>query len=223
MIKDSIPSTPERELDHNIRIETIVVAAINRLKEVHYDNAKNLKKDLEEVRDLIGDQHSSTLQLRAAKSGLIEAIARAIIMLERFNELDAAKSVLEELDVYYRGMSYSYVYPPFSKTLIKAHLDHCEELDKKLDGITDAKEREITTAAILYKKQRLLAMVEYAGKLCEKSKKLSTIDARFAFADARSGIGYVYSHYSTVKLVEEEGKLTLVVKPPAIKPLYFEL
>ncbi|KAI8865558.1 hypothetical protein GQ42DRAFT_165986 [Ramicandelaber brevisporus] len=215
MIKESIPSSSHSGVDHSTRIENILVAAINQVKNGHYDNANRIKKDLGKIERELGGQHLSARRLIAAKSGLIEAVARAIIMLHRFNELGVAEPMLKKLYVYRRYFT--------NFSLEQVHKDFCKEWDKKLDGITDAKELEITTAAILYKKQRIYSMIKYASQLCKASKRMPVAAGRIALRDARLGIGAANPPGSTVKLVEEEGKLTLVVKPPAIKPLYFEL
>ncbi|KAI8866093.1 hypothetical protein GQ42DRAFT_165702 [Ramicandelaber brevisporus] len=218
MIKDFIPSSSDSEIDDEANDQDFMVAAIERLKNDHYDNAERIKDDLKKIETKLGGQHLSAKRLIAAKSGLIEAVARAIILLHRFNELGVAVPILMKLHSYRLGDASSKV---FFKQVYK---DFCEELDKKLDGITDVKKLEEKMATNLYEKQRLLAIVEYAHDLCRTSKKLPTIAAAWVFGCVSHGIGDAYPQCSSVKLVEEVGKLRLVVEPPGTTtPLYFEL
>ncbi|KAI8869358.1 hypothetical protein GQ42DRAFT_179338 [Ramicandelaber brevisporus] len=169
MIKDSTPSSSRSEIDDEANNQGPMVKAIERLKRKTYDNAERIKSDLQGIQSRIYDSKTQAL---AAKCGLVEAIARAIILLHRFNELDVAEPALKALHVYY-PYSLGTAIVGFISTLRQAQGDICKEWEKKLVGITDDKELQKVKAAILFKKQRLSAMFEYAipdeeGKLTLK-------------------------------------------------------
>ncbi|KAI8866084.1 hypothetical protein GQ42DRAFT_81308 [Ramicandelaber brevisporus] len=216
MIKDSTTSSSRPAVSSAAFTQSIMIEAIERLKNGRYIDVKILKKDILCVHNFIGNTYTSTLYFLAAKYGLVEAIARAIILLHRFNELDAVEPILQKLHTYYHGPADQDSDDPSEVYLDMACSVYCTGLDKKFKG---------RTADILFKKQRLLAMIEYVGELCKTSKKLSTAEAKNAFEKATNGIGSAYPVGSTVQLVPgEKGKLTLVVKPPGMTaPLYFEL
>ncbi|KAI8869344.1 hypothetical protein GQ42DRAFT_29765 [Ramicandelaber brevisporus] len=207
MIKESIPSSSDSEIDDiEARNQDSMVAAIERLKNDHYDNAERVKEGLKRVRRSIGKPYTSTKYRLAAKSGLIEAVARAIIMLHRFNELDVVKPMLEDLHTYGRRSA--------KLTVLRTVCIYYKELEM---------EHEDKPADILFKKQRLYAMVRFAHKLCKASEKLSTGVAMNTFEQTVHSLENYYPPGSTFKLVQEEGKLTLVVKPYGAKPLIFDL
>ncbi|KAI8868693.1 hypothetical protein GQ42DRAFT_163962 [Ramicandelaber brevisporus] len=217
MIKDSIPSSSRSEVDRYTARQRITAVVIYRLRSVRYDDAKNLKQDILCVQRFIDSPYTSTECFLAAKYGLVEAITRAIILLERFNELDEVEPILQKLHTYYRGPVDRFGNTPPSKVYLDMACDiYFTELDK---------EQKKNAADILYKKQRVCAMIEYADKLCKTSKRLSTAEAKNAFEGATNGIERVYPADSIVQLVTGvKGKLTLVVYPQdSTKPLYFEL
>ncbi|KAI8873786.1 hypothetical protein GQ42DRAFT_176214 [Ramicandelaber brevisporus] len=171
MIKDSIPSSSLSAVSSVDFTQSTMVAAIERLKNDRYDSVDRIKNDLGVVQLFTSDHKNHFF---ATKCGLIEAVARAIILLHRFNELDQYQTRSPEM------------------SLPQAFRSYFTELDK---------EQKKNAADILYKKQRVCAMIEYADKLCKTSKRLSTAEAKNAFEGATNGIERVYPADSIVQLV----------------------
>ncbi|KAI8871168.1 hypothetical protein GQ42DRAFT_7035 [Ramicandelaber brevisporus] len=224
MIKESIPPSSLPIFETDIEIPYKIAGAIDRLKSVQYANIPHIKYDLEEIQYYIGDPYFPGLRSLAANNGLVEAVARAMIVLHSLNKLDEMEPVLKALHLYVRDKSNRSRHELPKICLNQVHKDLCKELDKKLEGITDHRELENEKADILYRKQRLLAMVKYASQLCEISDKLSATEEKIVFRIAAGGIGSVYPPCSTIELVDKQGKLTLVVKPRcSTEYLYFDL